>query len=83
MARRHPSGGEAGHPRLSAPGNGVRRVRAPISSSLTPETAACLIAAGGYLFLAHRGVLRWLASGLVIVVLIAVLLDLLSGHRGA
>ena len=30
---------------------------------------ACLIAAGGYWFLAHLGVLRWQAFGLVIVVL--------------
>ena len=35
--------------------------------------AACLIAAGGYWFLARRGVLRWMASGLVIAVVIAVL----------
>ena len=35
--------------------------------------AACLIAAGGYWFLAHRGVLRWLAFALVILVPIAVL----------
>jgi diacylglycerol kinase family enzyme len=35
--------------------------------------AACLIAAGGYWFLAHRGVLRWMAFGLVIAVVIAVL----------
>ncbi len=35
--------------------------------------AAGLVAAGGYWFLARRGVLRWLASGLVIAVLIAVL----------
>ena len=42
--------------------------------------AACLIAAGGYWFLAHRGVLRWLASGLVIVVLIAVLVVFALHH---
>jgi diacylglycerol kinase family enzyme len=35
--------------------------------------AACLIVAGGYWFLAHRGVLRWLAFGLVVLVPIAVL----------
>ena len=35
--------------------------------------AACLIAAAGYWFLAHRGVLRWLAFALVILVPIAVL----------
>ena len=42
--------------------------------------AAGLIAAGGYWFLAHRGVLRWLASGLVIVVLIAVLVVFALHH---
>jgi hypothetical protein len=35
--------------------------------------AACLMVAGGYWFLAHRGVLRWLAFGLVILVPVAVL----------
>src|SRR5215468_9072635 len=35
--------------------------------------AACLIAAGGYVFLAHRGVLRGLALGLLVLVPIAVL----------
>jgi diacylglycerol kinase family enzyme len=35
--------------------------------------AVCLMVAGGYWFLAHRGVLRWLAFGLVILVPIAVL----------
>ena len=35
--------------------------------------AACLIVAGGYWFLAHRGVVRWMAFGLVIVVLVVVL----------
>jgi hypothetical protein len=35
--------------------------------------AACLIAAGGYWFLAHRGMVRWLAFGLVILVPIAAL----------
>ena len=35
--------------------------------------AVCLIAAGGYWFLAHRGVLRWLAFALVILVPVAVL----------
>jgi diacylglycerol kinase family enzyme len=42
--------------------------------------AACLIAAGGYWFLAHRGVLRWLAFGLVIIVLIAVLVVFALHH---
>jgi diacylglycerol kinase family enzyme len=35
--------------------------------------AACLILANGYWFLAHRGVVRWLAFGVVILVPIAVL----------
>jgi diacylglycerol kinase family enzyme len=35
--------------------------------------AACLILAGEYWFLAHRGVLRWLALGLVVFTPIAVL----------
>ncbi len=35
--------------------------------------AVCLMVAGGYWFLSHRGVLRWLAFGLVIAVPIAVL----------
>jgi hypothetical protein len=34
---------------------------------------ACLLAAGAYWFLAHRGLLRWLAFALVIVAPIAVL----------
>src|SRR5215467_4351359 len=42
--------------------------------------AACLIAAGGYWFLARRGVLRWMAFGLVIVVLIAVLVVFALHH---
>jgi diacylglycerol kinase family enzyme len=35
--------------------------------------AACLILANGYWFLAHRGLVRWLAFGVVILVPIAVL----------
>jgi len=42
--------------------------------------AACLIAAGGYWFLARRGVLRWMAAGLVIAVLIAVLVVFALHH---
>ena len=42
--------------------------------------AACLIAAGGYWFLARRGVLRWMASGLVIAVVIAVLVVFALHH---
>src|SRR5499433_2371387 len=42
--------------------------------------AACLIVAGGYWFLAHRGVVRWMAFGLVIVVLVVVLV-VFAGHN--
>jgi hypothetical protein len=35
--------------------------------------AACLIVAGGYWFLAHRGAVRWMGFGLVILVPVAVL----------
>src|SRR5262252_683200 len=42
--------------------------------------AACLIVAGGYWFLAHRGVMRWLAFGLVILVLVAVLVVFALHH---
>jgi hypothetical protein len=42
--------------------------------------AACLIAAGGYWFLAHRGVLRQLALGLVVLVPIAVLVVFAMRH---
>jgi diacylglycerol kinase family enzyme len=42
--------------------------------------AACLIAAGGYWFLAHRGVLRWMAFGLVVAVLVAVLVVFALHH---
>ena len=42
--------------------------------------AACLIVAGGYWFLAHRGVLRWLAFGLVILVPVAVLVVFALNH---
>jgi diacylglycerol kinase family enzyme len=42
--------------------------------------AACLILAGGYWFLAHRGVLRWLALGLVVLTPIAVLVVFALNH---
>jgi diacylglycerol kinase family enzyme len=42
--------------------------------------AACLIAAGGYWFLAHRGVVRWLAFGLVVLVPIGVLVVFALHH---
>ena len=42
--------------------------------------AACLALAAGYWFLAHRGLLRWLAFGLVILVPIAVLAVFALNH---
>ena len=42
--------------------------------------AACLIAAGGYVFLAHRGVLRWLALAVVVLVPVAVLVVFARHH---
>jgi hypothetical protein len=42
--------------------------------------AACLVAAGGYWFLAHRGVVRWLALGLVVLVPIVVLVVFALNH---
>jgi diacylglycerol kinase family enzyme len=42
--------------------------------------AACLTLAGGYWFLAHRGVVRWLAFGLVILVPVAVLVVFALNH---
>jgi diacylglycerol kinase family enzyme len=42
--------------------------------------AACLIAAGGYWFLAYRGALRWMAFGLVVAVVIAVLVIFALHH---
>jgi diacylglycerol kinase family enzyme len=47
--------------------------RASLAMVAIGAAAACLIAAGGYWFLAHRGMLRWLAFGLVILVPVAVL----------
>jgi diacylglycerol kinase family enzyme len=41
---------------------------------------ACLILAGGYWFLAHRGVLRWLAFGLVVLTPIAILVVFALNH---
>jgi diacylglycerol kinase family enzyme len=42
--------------------------------------AVCLVAAGGYWFLAHRGILRWMAFGLVILVPIAVVVVFALNH---
>src|SRR5215471_6065085 len=41
---------------------------------------ACLILAGGYWFLAHRGVVRWLALGLVVLTPIAILVIFALNH---
>ena len=41
---------------------------------------ACLILAGGYWFLAHRGVLRWLAFGLMVLTPIAILVVFALNH---
>jgi hypothetical protein len=41
---------------------------------------ACLVVAGGYVFLAHRGVLRWLALAMVILAPVTVLV-IFAGHR--
>ena len=41
---------------------------------------ACLILAGGYWFLAHRGVVRWLAFGLVVLIPIAILVVFAFNH---
>src|SRR5215469_9562259 len=42
--------------------------------------AACLIVAGGYWVLAHRGAVRWTALGLVILVMVAVLVVFALHH---
>jgi diacylglycerol kinase family enzyme len=41
---------------------------------------ACLILAGGYWFLAHRGLVRWLALGLVVLTPIAILVVFALNH---
>src|SRR6516225_8787265 len=50
-----------------------RHARGALATVAIGAVAACLIAAGGYWYLAHRGVLRQLALGLVVLVPIAVL----------
>ena len=50
-----------------------RHTRAGLVMVAVGVVAACLIAAGGYWFLAHRGVVRWIASGLVVLAPVAVL----------
>ena len=47
---------------------------------LAGVAGACLIVAGGYWFLAHRGVLRWAALALVVLVPIALIVLYLSQH---
>ena len=51
----------------------ARHVRGALATVAIGAVAACLIVAGGYWYLAHRGVLRQLALGLVVLVPIAVL----------
>lgn len=41
---------------------------------------ACLLLAGGYWFLAHRGLVRWLAFGLLVLAPIAVLVTFALNH---
>ena len=47
--------------------------RASVAMVVVGAIGACLLVAGAYWFLAHRGVVRWLASGVVIAVPLAVL----------
>src|SRR6516165_11791255 len=57
-----------------------RHVRGALATVAIGAVAACLIVAGGYLYLAHRGVLRQLALGLVVLVPIAVLVVFAMRH---
>ena len=57
-----------------------RHVRGALATVVIGAVAACLIAAGGYWYLAHRGVLRQLALGLVVLVPIAVLVVFALRH---
>jgi hypothetical protein len=50
-----------------------RHVRGALATVAIGAVAACLIVAGGYWYLAHRGVARQLALGLVVLVPVAVL----------
>ena len=50
-----------------------RHARGALATVAIGAVAACLIAAGGYWYLAHRGVVRQVALGLVVLVPIAVL----------
>ena len=51
----------------------ARHVRGALATVAIGAVGACLIVAGGYWYLAHRGVARRLALGLVVLVPIAVL----------
>src|SRR5215471_16330359 len=57
-----------------------RHTRGALATVAIGAVAACLIAAGGYWYLAHRGVLRQLALGLVVLVPIAVLVVFAMRH---
>jgi diacylglycerol kinase family enzyme len=50
-----------------------RHVRGALTTVAIGAVAACLIVAGGYWYLAHRGMVRQLALGLVVLVPIALL----------
>jgi hypothetical protein len=47
--------------------------RASVAMSGLGAAGACLVLAGGYMFLAHRRVARWLAFGVVVLAPVAVL----------
>ncbi|HEY7260657.1 MAG TPA: diacylglycerol kinase family protein [Trebonia sp.] len=55
-------------------------VRGALATVAIGAVAACLILAGGYVYLAHRGVLRQLGLGLVVLVPIAVLVVFTMRH---
>jgi diacylglycerol kinase family enzyme len=57
-----------------------RHARGALVTVAIGAVAACLLAAGGYWYLAHRGVLRQLALGLVVLVPIAVLVVFAMRH---
>jgi len=57
-----------------------RHARGALATVAIGAVAACLILAGGYWYLAHRGVLRQLALGLVVLVPIAVLVVFALRH---
>jgi diacylglycerol kinase family enzyme len=57
-----------------------RHVRGALAIVAIGAVAACLIVAGGYWYLAHRGVLRQLALGLLVLVPIAVLVVFAIRH---